>query len=303
MSNLKSVVNLVGEHLPLQKKQMEKMLEILTEEEIERAERTLAFFTDKMKHSINEIADAYRWFIIAIMEEQIEFIRTGKYAHSTFAEVENFYNDKKLMKNYMLSLATSLYLFPQHIKVLRFYKEFIISLAVRTERTRYLEIGPGHGHLFITAMENSNFDSYTAVDISQTSVDMTTSYKNYCLPDKSNWQIINKNIFSYNSNDKFDIIVMGEVLEHVEKPMDFLRKVHELSQDDAAVFVSTAINAPFFDHIYHFKTVEELEKMFLSCGFNIIDKVYGTANNVDFDVAVKKKHAIVPAYILEKARD
>ena len=52
---------------------------------------------------------------------------------------------------------------------------------------------------------------------------------------------------------------MGEVLEHVEQPEVFLRRIADLAKDDAYIFITTCINAPAVDHIYLWRTTDELE--------------------------------------------
>jgi ubiquinone/menaquinone biosynthesis C-methylase UbiE len=301
MTKLETVISLVCERAPLQKKQIDKMVKVMTEEERTSAERTLTFFTGKLQYSLEDVAKAYLWFIDTFMEAQMDFSRTGKYPHSTFAEIEDYYKDAQMMKNYVISLAITLYLFPQHITVNRFYKNSILNQSSKMPLPcYYLEVGPGHGHLFVTAMENSNYDSYMAVDISQSSVDMTVAYAEYCLPNKTNWVVERKDFFDFDSVKKFDAIVMGEVLEHVEQPRKFLTKIRDLANDNAFIYITTAINAPCFDHIYYFGAVGEVEQMFIECGLRVKDKVYGIAGGADFDKAVKKKYSIVPAYVLEK---
>lgn len=308
MSKLEAIIGLVSERSPLQKKQLEKTYGLLSDDDRAAAERTLGFFTEKMGYSVGDVAEAYLWFVDTFMEWQMDFARTGKYRHSTYAEVEPYYKNDQLMKNYMLALALTFYMFPQHITINNFYNSIlpqqpppkIISHNKTSPPTKYLEIGSGHGHLFVAAMEKSAYDSYLAVDIAQSSVDVTAAYVEYCLPGRTNWQVRQMDFFDFDSSEQFDAIVMGEVLEHVEQPRKFLNKIRELAKDDAFIYISTAVNAPCFDHIYYFSSVTEVEQMFAECGLKVKDKVYATAGGLDFDKAVKKKATIVPAYLLEK---
>ena len=64
---------------------------------------------------------------------------------------------------------------------------------------------------------------------------------------------------------------MGEVLEHVEQPEVFLRRIAELAKDDGYIFITTCINAPAVDHIYLWRTTDELEDMITASGLSIVE--------------------------------
>lgn len=302
MTDLKKIAALIEEQNPLQANQLEKVMQMLTPKEINEANRELDFFSKRLNYTESEIVNAYLWFTNKFMEAQVHFKRTGKYPHSSFAEIEDYYSDDSMMRNYVVSLAVTLYTLPQHIKVMRFYKDSFRFAPHLRKGANYLEIGPGHGHLLVTAMENSNYDFYTAVDIAKSAVETTEKYVKYCLPEKTNYKVLCEDFFDFDSSsEKYDAIVMGEVLEHVEEPERFLKKIYDLASDNAYIYISTAVNAPSFDHIYQFNMVEEVEEMFIRCGLSVKDKVYGIAGGVDFEKAIGKKYTIVPAYVLKKA--
>lgn len=52
--------------------------------------------------------------------------------------------------------------------------------------------------------------------------------------------------------------------------------------------MSTAINAPQPDHIYHFESLEEVSEMFTKCNFGIVEQIARTANNISLEKAKKK---------------
>ena len=151
-------------------------------------------------------------------------------------------------------------------------------------------------------MENTNFDSYCAIDISATSVNITREFTKYSLRGqaKKNYMVLQKDFFDFTSDDKFDAIIMGEVLEHVENPTMFLDKIYDVAKEDAFIYITTAINAPQPDHIYHFKTIEDVLKMFADSNMEVVDQIALTANKVSIEKALKKKYAIVVGFVLRK---
>ena len=96
---------------------------------------------------------------------------------------------------------------------------------------------------------------------------------------------------------------MGEVLEHVEQPEVFLRRIAELAKDDAFIFITTCINAPAVDHIYLWRTTDELEEMIEASG--LVDR-RAAATALRRQVARGVPRGALPinvAYVLAKAAD
>ena len=93
---------------------------------------------------------------------------------------------------------------------------------------------------------------------------------------------------------------MGEVLEHVEKPLEMLEKIYELISEKGKAFITTVINAPTLDHIYLFRNIEEVLEIAKSAGFKVVDYFCSTAGDISIEKAIKKKQAINIAMILCK---
>jgi len=168
-------------------------------------------------------------------------------------------------------------------------------------REGYLEIGPGHGEYFITAMQNTNFQKYTAIDISKASVELTLDYIHYSMPNTDKkYEVICEDVFRYRTSELFDMVVMGEILEHVENPSAFLHRIYQLASDNAKIFITTAINAPQVDHICLFSSMKEVIDLIKSENFLIVDLIAVNANNLPIEKAEKKKVAINVGFILKK---
>jgi len=98
----------------------------------------------------------------------------------------------------------------------------------------------------------------------------------------------------------FDAVVMGEVLEHVEQPEVFLRRIAELAKDDAYIFITTCINAPAVDHIYLWRTTDELEEMITASGLTITEPLRLPYEGKTLEESREENLPINVAYVLAK---
>lgn len=286
----------VSEKNEFQKKYLENW--DATELEKQELNVILHFFMEELNYDINFIIDAYLFINSMVMEETYYFIHNGKYRNSSFQEVNKIvYDNPEYMERYMIGLSVSDYIWINHIKMLRYFTENINLFCGK----RYLEIGPGFGQYLVKALSFCDFHTYDACDISKTSVDRSNRYLKYRgLSDKCT--VAEKDFFQYSPDDKYDLIVMGEVLEHVEQPGIMLRKIYEFLSEGGKAFVTTVINAPAIDHIALFGSIEQVLELAKDAGFKIVDYLCATEGNIPLEKAVRRKQAINIAIILEKNR-
>ncbi|OAV71539.1 bifunctional 3-demethylubiquinone-9 3-methyltransferase/ 2-octaprenyl-6-hydroxy phenol methylase [Bacteroidales bacterium Barb4] len=295
---IQEFLNIIGKKNPIHAKSLNNSLANITNEEIVKLENLLNFYMQRENNTIEQIADKYLNMIFFLMEDQLYFTEHNKYRFSTFTEVESYYKDPIYMNNYTVGLGLSTYLWVVHREVMRF---FCTYLQLQKKGETYFEIGPGHGEYMVTAMQQTDFRKYIAVDISKTSVELTQHYINHSMKtNNKQYSVLHEDFFNYRNEELFDAVVMGEVLEHVENPSKFLNKIHQVISDDSYIFITTAINAPQPDHIYLFNNLNEIIKLFTESNFTIFDYIAVNTNNVPIEKAEKRKIPIVVAFILKK---
>jgi 2-polyprenyl-3-methyl-5-hydroxy-6-metoxy-1,4-benzoquinol methylase len=222
--------------------------------------------------------------------ERLEFMRSGKYASSSFADVEKqIYLNPEMFEYHMHGLVFAQFLWPEQFTRFKFFSNNIGREF--KSGSKYLEIGGGHALYILEAMNQAPENvSFQLVDISPSSMELAKGIMEGL---KIDFQL--KNIFDFAPEEKFDFITMGEVIEHVEDPLALLIKVRELLTPGGIAFITTPANAPTIDHIYLFNNAHEIRELFIKAGFKIVNEAVQFAENVTEEKARKYKIALMYA--------
>ena len=289
-----------GHRYPVHRGFLEQAIRGATPEEVDRLAGYLEFCATKSL-TVEYLATSYLTIVEDTLEEQLYFNRHGHYRRSTFEAVaDEVYFDREYMDRDMYGLAISTFLWPNHVAMARFFR----ASSPCEGRVGALEVGPGHGFLLLTALELGSFADCLAVDLSAASIDQTRSVVTHFHPD-ARVRFEQRDFLDADDLQpgSFDAIVMGEVLEHVEHPDVFLRRIAELASNDAFIFVTTCINAPAIDHIYLWRTTVELESMIASAGLTVVERCDCPTRASRWTSARELKLPINVAYVLAKAVD
>lgn len=294
-----SLITEILERNPLHKQFLERSLAFLTQAERERVETILEYLAG-LGRSTAYIAECYTTVVEDTFAEQMYFMRHGEYRNSSYAEVaDSVYHDRQYMDKYMYGLIVTAFLWPNHIEIARFFSK---HLPLDTPG-KYLEIGPGHGYFMATAASRGAFNSLLGVDISEASIEQTRALLSKFAPNAADRCELRQCDFLDAETlgaGSFQTVVMGEVLEHVEQPDAFLRRIHELARDDAFIYVTTCINAPAVDHIFLWRSTDELEALIEACGFRIREVLRLPYEGKTLAEARELKLSINVAYVLKK---
>ncbi len=282
---------------PVHRQFMERALAHISDDEIRHLDSYIDFCLKKGL-AVDYLTECYLTIVSDTLREQIFFQKSGRYRHASFAEVaKDVYFNPEYMSQYMYGLALTSFLWPNHLAMFTFFKKTLPKSAPG----KYLEIGPGHGYYLMTAALQSGYDSFLGIDISETSVAMTRELTGHFMPAlKKPFEVRCLDFLAAGDlpEKSFDAVVMGEVLEHVEQPDLFLRRIRALAKDDAYIYVTTCINAPAVDHIYLFKTPEHLAEIFAASGLKIKDQLICPYEGKTLAESLEQRLAINVAYVL-----
>jgi 2-polyprenyl-3-methyl-5-hydroxy-6-metoxy-1,4-benzoquinol methylase len=100
----------------------------------------------------------------------------------------------------------------------------------------------------------------------------------------------NNEIIAINKNtNKYDFIVLGEVLEHLDEPKEILVKLSKLLKPGGLLWITTPTNAPALDHVYLFNTKEEVVTLINDSGLETVASCNYFAEDMDEKTALKNK--------------
>ena len=294
-----AVVTEVLRRKKLHRRFLTKALTGLEPDESLEAERYLEFMgAEGLSHE--QIADAYITIVDDTFREELQFRQTGRYRYSTYAEVQSgVYDNPGYMRNYMIGLALSSFWWPNHTQIRRFFKAQLPRLS--SHRGLYREVGPGHGMYFLEAMRHGHFEAYEGIDISATSIALTQRIIRGAGTEAfDRARFVHADFLAGGDLPLASVLVMGEVLEHVEDPAAFLVRAHQTTTADCSFFLTTCVNAPAIDHLYNPASVAALEDLLTGHGFAIRERCVIGRDATSVEECERTRQAINVAYLLVK---
>lgn len=233
---------------------------------------------------LDEFCSDYRWMCEKFFEEEILFRRTGHYRISTLAEATaQVYDNAPFMKRYMYGLLVSQLLWRNHTCVIDSFSESFLEST--SHPFEYLEIGPGHGLFLARAAAHPLCTAAVGWDISESSL-KSTRHALDTLGVGNRVSLEKHNATDCGSLDqKFDLVTISEVLEHLEDPATVLRALVQAMRPGGRIFVNAPVNSPAPDHIYLWRTPEEFVSFVSDCGLEVENTFFYPATGVSLEKA------------------
>ena len=234
------------------------------------------------------IAGDYLKMINDMRTEGLFFYRNGKYrcANAQIA-YEYVYSRPEVMSYYMNALLVSQIMWKHHFNMFMYLQSHLKTLLKNHSNISILDVGPGHGFFsYIIKKEFPDYEKIDIADISETSLEMT---KKILGADGTKINYYLTDIFEYPDTNKYDLIVLGEVLEHLDEPEKILVKLSKLLKPGGLLWLTTPTNSPALDHVYLFKTKEDVLKLVADSGLTTVDSCNYFAEDMDEAAALKNK--------------
>jgi 2-polyprenyl-3-methyl-5-hydroxy-6-metoxy-1,4-benzoquinol methylase len=247
-----------------------------------------------------KVAQDYRWLCDQIRDEEINFARTDAYRYSTFEQTNaNVYSDNAFMERYMHGLLYSHVLWYMHLSSLHFFRG---RLAARIKPGgKVMEVGSGHGLLIYLALVELGMAEAVAWDISAVSLEQTRqALEMLGTAERARYAI--QDIHQVDpGSEKFDLIILSHLLEHLEQPVDALRKMRHAVAKGGYLFVNVPLNAPMPDHLQLLRDPDEAVKLITDGGYRVLEIASHTTQAATLSRALKRKIAVTCSIIAEPA--
>jgi 2-polyprenyl-3-methyl-5-hydroxy-6-metoxy-1,4-benzoquinol methylase len=258
-----------------------------------------AYFDD-LNLPPQRVASDYLKMIRDMRTEGLYFYKEGEYrCNSQNHANEYVYSKPEVMTYYMNALLVSQIMWKHHFNAFMYFQGKLRNLFKDQINPTILDVGPGHGFFsFIVKKEFPSYKKIDVVDISDTSLEMT---KNILGSDFDKIQYYKKDIFEYDDSTKYDFIVLGEVIEHLDDPKQILLKLAKLLNPNGHLWVTTPTNSPALDHVYLFNTKDEVVSLIEESNLKIVDSFSCFAEDVDEQTALKKKVTNLVGLFCEKS--
>lgn len=244
-------------------------------------------------------AEGYRWTCDKLREEELFFHREGRYRLSSFeAANAEVYSDPAYMQPYVDGLLLTQVLWYNHVAT---FEQFLRVLDGAERPFSYLEVGPGHGLMVYFASQSPNTRDMEAWDVSPTSLAETRHALDTLGVEKDVALTQTDILAAAPPPRQYDLIVLSEVLEHLERPQDALTFLRKALAPEGRLFVNVPINSPSPDHIYLLETPEQARALVEDAGFAVDEiELYATqgrpvakalANKVSVSVGIVARPA------------
>lgn len=215
----------------------------------------------------------YADFALDAMRNQKFFEANGRYRYSTLAEIESrFYrSEDHMMRNYLPGMFLSHYLWPHHHRLLQYFRTRVLPILDPSPALFY-DVGIGTGLYSREVLRALPEVRGVGFDISEYSVAFTRSLLGaFGLLDRYDFSL--GNIFTADLPwGTADLVVSQECLEHLEEPDRFVRILHRLAKSGAWAYITAAINAAHSDHIYLFRSPEEVRGLLERAGWTVLEE-------------------------------
>lgn len=221
-----------------------------------------------------EMVDAFAVLCFDFLRLQARFNVTGHYALQTASGLaDDLYTDPdRMLGGYIEGLLVSYAMWPNHSRILDFYRRAVVENLMPNARLR--EVGVGHGLMASLALHQKPEVEYVGIDISPYAIE-------YCKAALQSELGSTNGRIGFVETDatasdpdisKGDWFVCCEVLEHVDDPIQMLKGCRKLIGPGGQGFISTVANLEAEDHVYLFHDAAEIRDCIEASDFAILEE-------------------------------
>ena len=221
-----------------------------------------------MQNDLTRYAADYHWMCDEFLKEEFHFRREGSYRLSTFAAAyDEVYSRPEYMSRYVRGILISQILWDPHARAFDLFRTDFLSRI--GPGSSYLEVGPGHGFFLCFASKLANIAMLEAWDVSPSSIAEAKQALGRLGVTRKISIVLQDVLAAPARHAEFDVAVISEVLEHLERPDLALQSLHAALKPGGRIFINAPVNSPAPDHIYLWRSPSEFRRFVEAQGFEI----------------------------------
>ncbi len=222
-------------------------------------------------NAVEEIVDGYAEFSTDAVRSQIYFERKGEYKASDYDEVaKTYYHNRDFMfRCYLPGMLVSHFVWPHHFRMLSWFRTLLADLA--PDIKTFCEVGTGCGLYSEQVMERVPGSRGVGYDISESALEFTKRVA-VSFGHGDHYQTAVCNIITDPPKEQYDLALSQEVLEHLEDPIAYMRALREMLRPGGYAYIAAAVNAAHVDHIYLYRSPDDVAAEIEEAGFTILKR-------------------------------
>jgi 2-polyprenyl-3-methyl-5-hydroxy-6-metoxy-1,4-benzoquinol methylase len=241
----------------------------------------------------------YHWMCDNFVEEYLFFRRHRRYRLQTFAEaITEVYGNADYMNRYVKGILLSQVFWNNHAHAIDLFRTGF--LPANKADYEHLDIGPGHGLFLAYAASDPRCKAAAGWDVSASSLAATRAALARMEITRPVSLVLQDVLEAPPEADRFDSIVISEVLEHVEQPGIALQMLMRALRSGGRIFINIPVNSPAPDHIYLWRQPVEVIDLIRSAGFQIDEEYHFPTTGKSLEEAIKYKLDISCVVIAHK---
>jgi 2-polyprenyl-3-methyl-5-hydroxy-6-metoxy-1,4-benzoquinol methylase len=217
-----------------------------------------------------EALKGYALLSLDTLRSQHYLEQNGRYEATDYDFIRSRYWENRdfMLASYLPGIFVSHFLWPQHYRLLGFYRGEVVPRVSRWGLKRFAEVGTGPGLYSKETLVRIPGCTGIGYDISEHSLAFTSRVMHaFGVGDR--YQVERREV-SANPAEAVDLVICQEVLEHLEEPFPFLVALRKMVRPGGIAYITAAITAAQSDHIYLFRDPAEARQLVEQAGFSIM---------------------------------
>jgi SAM-dependent methyltransferase len=217
-----------------------------------------------------QLVDGYCEFVLDVNKSQLKYEKTGRYEHSSFAEVfEKAYDNPEFMQLYHWGVFTTTFVWTHHLRIYKFFEDhFLPMLKELPAGSPIVDLGAGSGIWHLSALRNVDDLKVEAVDVSAPTIERSRKMTDTLgYSDRVTHHVADA--LAWAPKEPAAAGISCFLLEHLERPNVLLSNLANSLATGAPAFVTSALTAAEIDHIYEYRRESELVLACEQAGFRV----------------------------------